>query len=162
MFGNIEIISKSLGGSATIKCTCLSCKKVCQFITSAKTDGMRTDISKRICAASFLSGGTPTSTVRFLGLLGVSSLSRNSITESNQQLSTIISAETNKVLSMAQEEYLNKHGNSWIVSVDFTWDSRNKGKMGTLTCSDPYSGKNLFRIHIHRAGHKKNFEVIIY
>ena len=49
-----------------------------------------------------------------------------------------------------------------VFSVDFTWDSRNKGKCGTLTATCPFKKSVLFRKHILRTGKWKNFNVNVF
>lgn len=126
-----SVAVKGQGGAAIIECVCSRCN-IKERYCSSKAAGGYLDITKRISSASFLCGGTPTSAVRFLSTINASHPSRNTITRCYSKIRNIVVTQTDAIMEAAQQEYLAKNGNKWIISLDFTWDSRNKGKFKVI------------------------------
>ena len=158
--------SQGFGGAVEIECVCSKCNKTVKYVTSPSVndtnDIRRTDIGLRTVIASFLNGSTYTKTINFLNLIGVDHYSPNTFIRLNDQLNISIQNETNSILDKNIEESKRLTGNELFISVDFTWNARNKGKLGTLTVLCMNTGKPLFRVHIIRVGRLKNFDAFFF
>jgi len=53
---------------------------------------------------------------------------------------------------------IDKYGLMLDLTLDFTWNARNKGKLGTLVAISSKSKKVLFRVHRLQIGKKKNHD----
>ena len=156
-----SISTSRQGGAATVKATCEKCGTKVEYCSSSKVcdaDGVsRTDIGLRLMTSSFLVGSTFTQTSRLLDTIGVEHYGSDAFVDINQTLVKVLRDVTDKSMEVALEEVRKSHGDKLVIAVDFTWDSRNSGKAGTLTVTSPITKKSLLRFHILRTGQFQNF-----
>jgi len=159
----VQVSIEGLGGAAKISGKCQLCGERLSFVTSPfmeETGGQpsRTEIGTKIALGSFLSGSTVSDTTRFLDIAGIGHYSSKVFHKINRQIRPVVQAETDKIL---EEELtkVTKNDNKLNMKLDFTWNCRNKGKMGTLTCISMDTNKSIFRVHKQSVGREKNHDV---
>jgi len=108
---------------------------------------------------AFLSGSTVTETARFLDIAGISHYSPGTMTTLNQQIRKLVVEETDQVLEREIERVVSKWGTHLSLKLDFTWNCRLKGKLGTLTCVSAETNKPIFRKHVLSVGSEANYKV---
>lgn len=160
-FSDVQISTKNLGGAIKINGKCEKCHERVAYISSPilKIQGKsRVEIGCKMAVASLVAGSTPTETLRFLDLAGIEHYSQSTVSEINQELREPIEEECSFILDTELKTVIDKYGLMLDLTLDFTWNARNKGKLGTLVAISSKSKKVLFRVHRLRIGKKKNHD----